>query len=100
MDHDDGADERLYELSRVLDSRARLAVLRILVTGEVPVAELVLRIGGSVVEDLAVLRAAGLVDIAPAGRVRLASLHVVALLSALGAVASVRRQPSAGQPSG
>ncbi|MPZ81222.1 MAG: hypothetical protein GEV28_12820 [Actinophytocola sp.] len=93
MDHDEVA-ERRFDVSRALDNRVRLAVLCALAAGDVPVADLVERMGGTVPGHLTVLRAAGLVDTGLAGRVRLASLHVVALLRALDAVASVERQPS------
>lgn len=90
MDHDEV--RRLFDVSRALDDRVRLAVLCVLATGDVPVADLVERLGAAVPGHLAVLRAAGLVDTGPDGRVRVASLHVVALLRALDAVAPVDRR--------
>lgn len=95
MDHDE-VDERLFDVSRALDNRVRLAVLCSLATGDASVTELVERMGGTVPGHLTVLRAAGLVDATLEGRVRLASLHVLALLRALDAVAV----DQAGRPGG
>ncbi|MPZ81221.1 MAG: metalloregulator ArsR/SmtB family transcription factor [Actinophytocola sp.] len=87
-------DDRLHDVGRALSCRVRLAVLRTLATGAASVGELVSRTGASqpnVSNHLAVLRSAGLVDSGREGRVvryRLASPDVVALVTALGAVAA------------